>query len=165
MRITVLVLSISLCFGFTFFEQLKKVKVDEIRVFKSKRKLQLIFKGENVKQYSISLGGNSTGHKQFEGDQKTPEGIYDINAKNPNSNYYKNLGISYPNLKDKEFAKSKGKSAGGDIKIHGLPNDKPWLGKLHLLKDWTAGCIAVTNKQMEEIYNNVGVGTVIVIKP
>lgn len=152
-------------FSFSLKQNFKKVKVDQIIVLKSKRKLQLFNNGEKVKQYSISLGGNPVGHKQFEGDQKTPEGKYFINGKNPNSEYYKNLGISYPNEKDKVFAKKHGKSPGGAIKIHGLPNDKPWLGKLHLLKDWTYGCIAVTNKQMDEIYRNVGVGTKIVIMP
>ena len=118
-----------------------------------------------MKQYSISLGGNPIGHKQFEGDEKTPEGSYFIDGKNPNSKYYKNLGISYPNAEDKAFARSKGRNPGAAIKIHGLPNDKPWLGKLHLLKDWTHGCIAVTNKQMDEIYSSVKIGTKITILP
>jgi len=165
MRIVVFLISIFLLFGSLYVERIKKIKADEIIVLKSKRKLQLYFKGVKVKQYSISLGGNPNGHKQFEGDQKTPEGYYFIDGKNPNSKYYKNLGISYPNGEDKAFARSKGKNPGGAIKIHGLPNDKPWLGKLHLLKDWTHGCIAVTNKQMDEIYRSIDIGTKITILP
>ncbi len=165
MRILTCLITLVFSFSLSFKQDLKKVKVDQIIVLKSKRKLQLVYKGEKVKQYSISLGGNPVGHKQFEGDQKTPEGEYFINGKNPKSKYYKNLGISYPNASDKAYAKKLGKSPGGAIKIHGLPNDKPWLGKLHLLKDWTYGCIAVTNKQMEEIYRNVDVGTKIKILP
>lgn len=165
MRLVFLAFVILLSSSFVFPKKIQKLKVDKIVVLKSKRKLQLFLKGKKVKQYSISLGGNPVGHKQFEGDQKTPEGHYTINEKNPNSKYYKNIGISYPNSKDRAFAKKHGKSAGRDIKIHGLPNDKPWLGKLHLLKDWTYGCIAVTNNQMEEVYRNVKVGTEIVINP
>ena len=164
MRTVAFLISTSLLFGSLYIESNKK-KVDEIIVLKSKRKLQLYFKGVKVKQYSISLGGNPIGHKQFQGDQKTPEGSYFIEGKNPNSKYYKNLGISYPNAEDKAFARSKGENPGGAIKIHGLPNNKPWLGKLHLLKDWTHGCIAVTNKQMDEIYSSVKTGTKIIILP
>ena len=164
MRTVAFLISTSLLFGSLYIEPNKK-KVDEIIVLKSKRKLQLFFKGKKVKQYSISLGGNPIGHKQFEGDEKTPEGSYFIDGKNPNSKYYKNLGISYPNAEDRAFARSKGRNPGGAIKIHGLPNSKPWLGKLHLLKDWTHGCIAVTNKQMDEIYSSVKIGTKITILP
>ena len=164
MRTVAFLISTSLLFGSLYIEPNKK-KVDEIIVLKSKRKLQLFFKGKKVKQYSISLGGNPIGHKQFEGDEKTPEGSYFIDGKKPNSKYYKNLGISYPNAEDRAFARSKGRNPGGAIKIHGLPNSKPWLGKLHLLKDWTHGCIAVTNKQMDEIYSRVKIGTKITILP
>lgn len=165
MRVFFWLFIVSLVLSFSLPTKVSKVTVDEIIVLKSKRKLQLFFKGEKVKQYSISLGGNPIGHKQFEGDQKTPEGSYFIEGKNPNSKYYKNLGISYPNAEDKAFARSKGENPGGAIKIHGLPNNKPWLGKLHLLKDWTHGCIAVTNKQMDEIYSSVKIGTKITILP
>ena len=165
MKIVVIFISIFLLFGSVYVERIKENKVDQIIVLKSKRKIQLFYKKQKVKQYSISLGGNPIGHKQFEGDEKTPEGSYFIDGKNPNSKYYKNLGISYPNSKDKAFARSKGRNPGGAIKIHGLPNNKPWLGKLHLLKDWTHGCIAVTNKQMDEIYSSVKTGTKIIILP
>ena len=115
-------------------EQKKEYKIDEnlkgkvnlIVVEKSKRQLALYHNNELLKTYKISLGKNPAGHKQFEGDSKTPEGIYHIDSKNPKSKYFLNLGISYPNEKDKENAARHNKSAGGDIKIHGLPNGLVW---------------------------------------
>lgn len=140
-------------------------KVDKIVVEKKKRRLTTYSGNKLIKVYKISLGRNPKGHKQFEGDKKTPEGIYRINDKNPNSKYYKNLGVSYPNKKDILYAKKHNKSPGGQIKIHGLPNGKGWIGRFHLWYDWTAGCIAVTNSEMEELYNSVKIGAVIEIKP
>ena len=142
-----------------------KNSVNKILVIKHKRKLYLYHNDEVVKKYSISLGKQPKGHKEFEGDMKTPEGIYKIDSKSLTSSYHKNLGISYPNKKDKAHAKKIGKSPGSQIKIHGLPNNKKWLGKLHLLKDWTYGCIAVTNKEIDEIFSLVSIGTVIEIRP
>lgn len=140
-------------------------KIDSLIVYKSKRELLAFSKGKIVKVYKISLGGNPTGKKEFEGDKKTPEGTYFINGKNDKSGYYKNLGISYPNKQELEFAKSKSKSAGGDVKIHGLRNGLGIIGKFHRWFDWTLGCIAVTNDEMEELYNAVPTGTKIEIKP
>lgn len=111
----------------------------------------------------IALGKQPVGHKHFEGDNKTPEGVYFINGKNQYSAYHKNLGISYPNKKDVAYAKKKGKSAGGLIKIHGLPNGRGKIGKLHLLNDWTAGCIALTDKEIDEIYAATKVGVKIIL--
>lgn len=139
--------------------------VNKIVVIKHKRKLYLYNNNQVVKKYNISLGKAPIGPKMFEGDMKTPEGTYKINSKSTQSNYYKNLGISYPNKEDKARAKKYGRSAGGQIKIHGLPNDKKWLGKFHLLKDWTHGCIAVTNKEIDEIFKMVRIGTTIEINP
>jgi murein L,D-transpeptidase YafK len=143
----------------------KNTQIDKIVVFKSKHLLQAFSNGKIVKTYKISLGKNPIGHKRFEGDKKTPEGIYFINAKNPNSEYYKNLGISYPNKKDIEYCKSIGKPTGGDVKIHALRNGIGFIGKFQRWYDWTAGCIAVTNEEMDEIYNAVKVGIKIEIKP
>lgn len=140
-------------------------KIDKLLVEKSDRVMYAYFEDSLLKSYPISLGFNPEGHKQFEGDGKTPEGVYTINDRNPNSGYYLNLGISYPNADDKEFAAAQGKSAGGDIKIHGLPNNKPNVGKAHLLKDWTHGCIAVTNEEMDELFHMVVDGAEIEIKP
>ena len=123
------------------------------------------FQGTLQQTYKISLGKNPVGHKQFEGDCKTPEGWYQINDKNPKSGFYKNLGISYPNEADRKFAKQHGKSTGGSIKIHGMHPNWSWLGKLHRIRDWTNGCIAVTDKEMEELYQSTPVGTPILILP
>lgn len=140
-------------------------KIDRLEVFKSKRKMK-VYSGERLlKTYTISLGRNPVGHKQFEGDFKTPEGSYIINDRNPNSAYHKNLGVSYPNDADKAFAKREGKSPGGLIKIHGLKNGRGYIGKLHRWKNWTAGCIAVTNSEIDELYTAVLSNAVIIIHP
>lgn len=128
-------------------------KIDKLIVYKSKREMHAFYQGKPIKIYPISLGKNPIGHKAFEGDMKTPEGIYTINDRNPNSSYHKNLGISYPNDADIAHAKAHGKSAGGAIKIHGIKNGLgDVIGANHLLKDWTHGCIAVTNHEIDELY-------------
>ena len=99
------------------------------------------------------------GAKKYEYDQKTPEGIYYINDKNPNSGWHKNLGISYPNQEDIKRARELGKTGGGNIKIHGLQNKRNYIGKFHRWNDWTLGCIAVTNQEMDEFYRFVKIGT------
>lgn len=132
------------------------VKIDFLLVEKSKRTMKAYSGTQLLKTYKISLGGNPAGHKVFEGDEKTPEGIYTINDRNPYSGYHKNLGVSYPNSTDRERAKAIGKSPGGDIKIHGLRNGAfGIINKLHRLTDWTNGCIAVTNSEVDELYNAV----------
>ena len=118
-----------------------------------------------IKAYKVSLGKHPIGHKEMEGDSKTPEGHYTIDSKNPNSAYYLNLGISYPSLADRQRAKGEGKNPGGDIKIHGMKNGYGFIGKLHRLINWTDGCIALTNEEMEELYHLVDIGTPIEIKP
>jgi murein L,D-transpeptidase YafK len=142
----------------------KGSKIDSIVVIKSKRQLLAYSKGNLLKIYKIALGREPIGAKQFEGDRKTPEGVYYINDKNPNSGWHKNLGISYPNQKDIKNGNDKGKSAGGNIKIHGLQNGKGYIGKLHRLQDWTLGCIAVTNEEVDELYCAVEIGAKIEIK-
>lgn len=144
----------------------KTAVIDRIVVYKSKREMQVFDGDVLLKTYPISLGFNPVGHKQFEGDGKTPEGIYYINERNANSGYYKNLGISYPNQADIDYAKSQGKSAGGLIKIHGVKNGM-WqiVGDKHLLKDWTHGCIAVSDHHMEELFSLVKDGALIDIRP
>ncbi len=139
--------------------------IDRIVVLKSERKMQ-VYSGENLlKTYPISLGFAPVGAKEVEGDGKTPEGIYQIESKNPHSGYYKNLGISYPSEQDRERAEKLGQSPGGDIKIHGLPKGRGAIGKFHRYFDWTAGCIALTNPEMEEIYKHTAVGCRIEIRP
>lgn len=141
------------------------IQIDNIVVYKSKRQLLAYSNGQLVKTYKVSLGKQPIGDKEFEGDKKTPEGIYFINDKNPNSGYYKNLGISYPNEDDKEHAKKIGKQPGGDIKIHGLRNRVGFIGKFHRWFDWTLGCIAVTNQEIDELYNAVEINTQIETRP
>jgi len=138
-------------------------KIDKILVVKHKRELTVFSKGEALKTYKISLGGVPVGKKEFEGDQKTPEGIYMINDKNPNSDYHLNLAVSYPNGSDSLHAINLGKSPGGEIKIHGLPNGYGFIGKFQRFSDWTLGCIALTNPEIEELFYNVPIGTEIEI--
>jgi len=139
--------------------------VEQIIVYKSIRKLELWSVGSMIRTYHIALGQNPEGHKLFEGDGRTPEGEYFIDDKNPKSKFYLNLGISYPNDEDRRNAYQTGKEPGGDIKIHGLPKGYGWIGKFHKFKDWTAGCIAVSNKEIREIYDLVEIGTPIKINP
>lgn len=133
--------------------------VTSIVVDKSDRVLYLMHDNEVLKDYQMHLGFTPTGHKQFEGDGKTPEGTYYISEKNPRSRYHLSLRISYPNPQDRAFAKAAGKPAGGDIMIHGGP-PRPVP-----VYDWTAGCIAVTDKEIEQIYAMVRPGTPIFIRP
>ncbi len=135
--------------------------VDRILIEKSKRVMTLFASNKVVKQYRIHLGFAPLGHKQFEGDGKTPEGRYFIKSKNPNSAFHLSLEISYPNRADVAYAHARGRSPGGDIFIHGGPRRQENLAK----KDWTAGCIAVSDKQMEQVYKWVRVGTLVEIKP
>ncbi|GAA4435578.1 hypothetical protein GCM10023188_27620 [Pontibacter saemangeumensis] len=118
---------------------------------KSERRLEAYAKGELVKNYTIALGKQPEGDKQFQGDNKTPEGFYTINDKNPYSGYHKNLCISYPNASDRREAALLGQPVGSNIRIHGLPNKMPFIGKWHRFIDWTAGCIAVTNDEIDEL--------------
>ncbi len=139
--------------------------VEKIVVYKEKRILQLIHHDKILKTYKIALGGNPKGHKNFEGDKKTPEGHYKIITKNPHSQFYKSLRISYPNAKDIQFAKKHGKNPGGELFIHGLGKEFSYLGNAHVQHDWTLGCIAVTNEEIDEIYTNVSANTPIEIYP
>jgi hypothetical protein len=138
---------------------------DRLLLEKKARRLVAYYEGKPVRVYLGALGFAPEGHKEVEGDGKTPEGEYYIDSKNPKSAYYKNLGISYPNEADREQAAKLGKSAGGDIKIHGLAPAYAALGQAHRLTDWTYGCVAVTNEEMEELYQRTPVGTPILIVP
>ncbi|GAB3533104.1 hypothetical protein GCM10027443_17940 [Pontibacter brevis] len=139
--------------------------IDKLVVVKSERQLIAYSDGQLIKTYSVALGRIPEGDKEYEGDKKTPEGIYIINDKNPNSAYHKNLGVSYPNADDISHAKSFGKSPGGDIKIHGLRNGTGFISKFHRWFDWTQGCVAVTDDEMDELYDAVAIGTPIEIRP
>lgn len=135
------------------------LRVDRIVVNKSRREM-LLLSGEAVlRTYRVALGPNPEGHKQREGDGRTPEGKYRIDRRNPRSRYHLSLHVSYPNDADIERARGRGVSPGGDIMIHGLKDGK------HRDSDWTQGCIAVTNSEMDEIWNLVADGTPIEINP
>jgi murein L,D-transpeptidase YafK len=139
--------------------------IDSIWVVKHTRKMYVFHKKQLVRAYKISLGTCPVGAKRFEGDRKTPEGLYYINEKNPASIAYKSIGISYPNKNDRRLASGFGRKPGGLIKIHGTYNS--WRKRENELRgiDWTWGCIAVFNKDMDEIYEHVSVGTPILIEP
>lgn len=141
------------------------IKVDNIVVLKSHRIMFLMKEGNIVKTYRISLGKNPEGHKSVEGDKRTPEGLYFIEYKKVDSKFYKALKISYPNEQDRLKASNLGLSPGGLIMIHGLPKDKESLGRFHRRIDWTDGCIAVTNEEIDEIWEMVSEGTPIFLKP
>lgn len=141
----------------------ESAKADRVLVDKSDRLLILYSGGREIARYAnIHFGDAPVGHKQFEGDEKTPEGEYRISGRNPKSSYHLSLRISYPNAADIAFAKSKGKSAGGDIFIHGQPN--AWIGPT-LNRDWTDGCIAVSNAEIEQLWTLIPDGTPITIQP
>jgi murein L,D-transpeptidase YafK len=140
-------------------------KVDRIVVEKSKRTLTLMDGRKALKTYKVALGGQPVGAKDRQGDHKTPEGIYSVDAKNPNSQFYKALHISYPNQADRANARKLGVSPGGDVEIHGLGAKWGWIGAKHRLTDWTDGCVALTNEEIDEIYPLVKVGTTVEIRP
>lgn len=141
--------------------------IEKVLILKSERKLYLIDElNEVIKEYDIKLGFAPKGNKLMEGDGKTPEGIYEIVHHNPNSKYYKSLKISYPSEADVKMAEALGVEPGSDIMIHGLENNSGISGYVkHLRRDWTAGCIAVTNDEMDEIYFYVSDGTEVEIRP
>lgn len=140
-------------------------KIDLILVEKSARVMSVFHKKTKLKTYKIALGFSPIGHKEQEGDGKTPEGIYFVSNKYPNSQFYLPLQVSYPNAHDQKNARKKGVSAGGQIMIHGLGKTFSWLGKSHVNNDWTLGCVAVTNEEIKEIYDATATGTKIEIRP
>jgi murein L,D-transpeptidase YafK len=156
--ILVMALSLAGC-GNSKFRRYNGPEVTQVQVHKASRKMYLLHNERTLKVYDIALGFAPEGHKQFEGDGKTPEGLYYISHKNPNSTYHLSLGISYPNEADFAFAEAAGKSPGGDIFIHGGPNERVSR------RDWTWGCVALTDKEMEIVYSMVNPGTPIFILP
>jgi len=139
-------------------------KANRILVDKSERTLVLFRDGKPIRSYAVSLGLNPTGHKRYEGDKRTPEGIYLIDGKNPNSAYNLSLHVSYPNERDIRNARNRGWDPGGQIMIHGLPTGLIKTSN-RFDKDWTDGCIAVSNAAIEEIWRLVDEGTLIEITP
>lgn len=139
-------------------------KASRILVDKSERTLVLFSSGQPIRSYPVSLGRNPVGHKRYEGDKRTPEGIYIIDGKNPDSAFHLSLHISYPNERDKRIARERGWDPGGAIVIHGLPTGLIKASAKYE-QDWTDGCIAVSNAAIEEIWDLVDEGTLIEITP
>ncbi len=151
-----------------YFETFVEVhdSIDSIVVYKSLREMQTYHLGNKIKKYIISLGMEPLGAKQFEGDLKTPEGRYTINTRSLVSAYHANLGISYPSMSDSLSAINQNKLPGGDIKIHGFPNSHRKNQERELLNtDWTIGCIAVSDFEIDELYKWVIVNCPITILP
>jgi murein L,D-transpeptidase YafK len=140
-------------------------RVDRIVIEKSKRTLTLMSGSKALKTYNVALGGQPVGSKDREGDHKTPEGVYAVDAKKANSQFYKALHLSYPNQSDREHARKLGVNPGADVEIHGLGAKWGWIGAKHRLTDWTDGCVAVTNEEIDEIYPQIKVGTPVEIRP
>jgi len=143
----------------------KPPHADRVLVLKKERTLELLSQGRVIKRYKVALGGDPVGPKTQQGDHKTPEGIYILDSRNAHSHYYKSIHISYPSARDRAAAQKNGLSPGGDVFVHGLPNGYGWVGAGHRAKDWTDGCIAVTNEEIDEIWLAVPNGTPIEIRP
>lgn len=139
--------------------------VQLVAVYKSRNIMQLLAGNKVVRSYRVALGRNPLGPKQKAGDCRTPEGTYIIDRHKKESGYYKSLHFSYPNSRDLDAAKNSGYAPGGNLMIHGLPKGYEDLAEIHYRKNWTKGCIAVNNDQMDEIWRLVPDGTPIIIKP
>ena len=162
LRVVILMACFALAACSSKFVDYDGPQVTQVLVLKEKRRMYLLNGSRVLKAYDFDLGFAPLGDKQFEGDGRTPEGRYYIDRRNPNSSFYLSIGINYPNARDRAEARRLGKPPGGDIFIHGQPNKNP-LKKRG--PDWTAGCIAVTNREMREIYAMVKNGTVVDILP
>jgi murein L,D-transpeptidase YafK len=126
------------------------LRVDHVLVLKKERTLELLSQGKVIKTYKVALGGDPVGPKTRQGDHKTPEGMYALDFRNSHSQFYKSIHISYPSEHDRSLARQKGVSPGGDVFIHGLPNGYGAIGSAHRLRDWTDGCITVTDVEIDE---------------
>ena len=140
-------------------------QANRIVILKSAHSMTLLNGGKVLKTYKVALGSVPVGPKRIEGDHKTPEGDYLIDAKNAHSQFHLSLHISYPSAADQQRARTLGARPGGAIMIHGLAAPFAYLGPLHRQTDWTDGCIAVTNAEIEEIWKLVPVGTRVEIRP
>lgn len=138
---------------------------DFVLVKKSAATLYLLNHGHAFASFHVALGGNPIGNKQRQGDGRTPEGRYTLDARNEHSAFYKSLHVSYPNARDRDLAKRSGVSPGGDIMIHGQPNGWQRFEAATQLRNWTLGCIALTNEDMDVVWTSVPLGTPIQIDP
>ena len=163
---SLILISCLICFSFwPLISTASLIQADKVVVIKSKRIMMLMRDSEIMKVYRVALGKQPNGDKIKSGDQKTPEGTYILDSRKSDSKFYRAIHISYPNESDILNAKRLGCTPGGAIMIHGLPKQLEELGKAHRLWDWTDGCIAVTNSEIEEIWELVPDGTPIEIKP
>ncbi|MCW1931212.1 L,D-transpeptidase family protein [Pararhodobacter zhoushanensis] len=155
-RRSLLLLMLAACTGAPRRLEYDGPEVTEIRISKSDRRMALYSGAQRLRSFDIALGQNPLGHKLQRGDLRTPEGVYTIDRRNPNSAFHLSLGIDYPNAQDRARAQAEGRDPGGDIFIHGH-------GTRRRQGDWTDGCVAVTNRQIEQIYAMVRDGTRVVI--
>jgi murein L,D-transpeptidase YafK len=141
-----------------------QASTDRVIVEKGAHRMTLLKDGRVVRTYRVALGRGGLGPKEVAGDNRVPEGIYRIKGRNPNSAYHLSLRIGYPTLSQERAARERGINAGGDIMIHGIRNGLGWIGTQHRRLDWTQGCVAVTNEEIEEIWRIVPDQTVIEIR-
>ena len=163
--LALLLIAAAVVFIFQKRHNLRRPKADKILIEKAARRLSLFSGDRKLKEYHIALGFSPIGPKERDGDGRTPEGIYSIDFHKPDSAFHRALHVSYPSAQDSARAAEAGVSPGGDIMIHGLPNGLGALGTTYPLQDWTAGCIAVTDPEIDELYSAVNDGTPIVILP
>jgi murein L,D-transpeptidase YafK len=154
-----------LAWVFFAFGETPDRSVDRVVVYKHERRLVLLSQGKELRSYRVALGGEPNGPKTRQGDHRTPEGLYVLDSRNTSNHFYKAFHISYPSSKEIASARRLGVNPGGDIMLHGLPKEYAFVGKAQALHDWTDGCIAVSNEEMDEIWKLVRVGTPIEIKP
>jgi murein L,D-transpeptidase YafK len=140
-------------------------KADLVRVVKSESRLYLIRDDQVFASYNVVFGANPKGHKEREGDERTPEGRYYLTYKNPGSAFYLSIHVSYPNADDRAHARELGVDPGGDIMIHGQKNGKEWLSRFSRFVNWTDGCIALSNSDMDEVWDAIDAGIPIEIEP
>ena len=140
-------------------------KADKVLVDKSEKRLYLIKDGERFMSLPVTFGGEPKGHKVQQGDQRTPEGHYTLEWKNSNSKFYKSIRVSYPNAEDRAKAERLGVDPGGDIMVHGQANGWQWASPLLQFFSWTDGCVALSNKNMDKVWESVEPGTPIEIRP
>lgn len=141
------------------------LKADSILILKKDHLLELLSAGKVIRTYKVALGSGGLAPKERQGDARTPEGHYVIDNRNAASHYHKALHVSYPNADDRKRAARLGVAPGGDIMIHGLPNGQGLIGSAHRIYDWTLGCVAVTDQEIDEIWTLVPTGTPIEIRP
>lgn len=140
-------------------------RITKIEVLKAKRALSVYAGSIKLREYQISLGGSPIGPKTTEGDKRTPEGSYTITELKRDSAFHRALRISYPTTSQAVAAQAKGQKPGGDVMIHGIRNGLGLIGRLHRLFDWTAGCIALTNTEVDQVFDATSIGTEVCIYP